>query len=516
LRTFYGPLSFAGLKLVGHLVFLACNRAYGYFGDEFYYIACGRHPAFGYVDHPPAVPLVARAGEFLFGDSVAGVRVFPALASTAVVLLTGALAREMRAGAFAQALACLLALLAPVFLRTGLLLETVEFDQLMWALVCFCVVRFLQSKHPGKGLGGRPPRRWLSCAGVLIGLGGEVKYTMFLLAVGLLVGFVLTPARRHLVTKHVAIGLALGVALVSPNLVWQLQHGWPTLEFLRHEHADKMSNIRVASFALDHVGMLHLFGALVALLGLFYLLALPHLRPLGIAAVTVLLLLLGAGSKPYYFASMVPVLLAAGSAGVEALTSRRSLLVRLVVRGFVTSAATATGIALLPSALPVLPPDELAAYLRKVEGDGAFRDEDSHRVLRLPQDYAAMMGWDDFVGTVANVYAELPGSERPVAGVLTSNWTEAGAIDLLGAPRGLPRAMSGNNNYYLWGPTPAEPAVVVAVGFDEDELTPFFEEVVERARVVSKYARESDVPVTVCRRPRRPFASIFPRFRHYD
>jgi hypothetical protein len=515
-RTLRVPLSFAALKLVGHLAFNACNRAYGYFGDEFYYIACGRHPALGYVDHPPGVPLVARAGEFLFGDSVAGVRVFPALASSGVVLLTGALAREMGAGAFAQALACLLALLAPVFLRTGLLLETVEFDQLMWALVCFCVVRFLQSRHVGKSPGGGPPGRWLLVAGVLIGLGGEVKYTIAFLAVGLLVGFVLTPARRYLVTRHVAMGLALGVALVSPNLVWQLQHGWPTLEFLRHAHADKMSGIRVTSFALDHVGMLHLFGALVALFGFFHLLARPHLRPLGIAAITVLLLLLGGGSKPYYFASMVPLLLAAGSACIEALTSRQSSVVRWGVRGVVTLVAAAMGIALLPTALPVLPPDELAAYLRRVEGDGAFRDEDSHRVLRLPQDYAAMMGWDDFVATVANVYAELPADERPGAGVLTSNWTEAGAIDLLGAPKGLPRAMSGNNNYYLWGPTPADPAVVVAVGFDVDELKPFFEEVVERARVVSEYARESDVPVTVCRRPSRPFASIFPRFRHYD
>jgi hypothetical protein len=332
--------------------------------------------------------------------------------------------------------------------------------------------------------------------------------------VGLLVGFVLTPARRHLVTKRVAVGLALGAALALPNLVWQVQHGWPTLEFLRHAHADKMSGIRVMAFARAQVGNLHLFGALVAALGFWDLLA--RLRPLGIAAVTVLLLLVIGGSKPYYFVSIVPLLLAAGSARVETLTARRSSLARWAVRGSLTLAATATGIAFLPTALPVLAPDTLAAYLHKIEGEGAFRDEDSHRVLRLPQDYASMMGWDDFVGTVATVYAELPAEERPVAGVLTDNWTKAGAIDLLGPRKGLPPAMSGNNNYYLWGPTPTAPTVIVAVGFDVEELTPFFEEVVERARVVSEYAREYDVPVTICRKPRRPFASMFPSFRHYD
>ena len=71
-----------------------CNQhiGYSYFRDEFDHIACGRHLAWGFVDHGPIVALQARLGEFLFGDSLFAIRILSALAGAATVFLTGLLA----------------------------------------------------------------------------------------------------------------------------------------------------------------------------------------------------------------------------------------------------------------------------------------------------------------------------------------------------------------------------------------------------------------------------------------
>ncbi|HEX6495612.1 MAG TPA: glycosyltransferase, partial [Acidobacteriaceae bacterium] len=89
---------------------------WGYFRDEMYYILCGRHLDWGYVDHGPIVALQARAAIALFGTSLAGIRMFSALAGAAAVFLTGVIAWALGGRRTAQALAMLGILLAPEFL----------------------------------------------------------------------------------------------------------------------------------------------------------------------------------------------------------------------------------------------------------------------------------------------------------------------------------------------------------------------------------------------------------------
>src|ERR1700742_148729 len=73
------------LSLQFALTLWSGHVGYGYFRDEFYYILCGRHLAWGYVDHGPIVALQARLGEVLFGDSVFSIRILSAVAGAAAV-----------------------------------------------------------------------------------------------------------------------------------------------------------------------------------------------------------------------------------------------------------------------------------------------------------------------------------------------------------------------------------------------------------------------------------------------
>src|SRR5271155_1910112 len=95
------------------LIQLAWINHYGFFRDELYYMACGEHLAWGYVDQPPLIAFVAWLARHLFGSSMVSMRLFPVLTGAAVVWLTGILARELGGGRLAQFLAAAAILLAP-------------------------------------------------------------------------------------------------------------------------------------------------------------------------------------------------------------------------------------------------------------------------------------------------------------------------------------------------------------------------------------------------------------------
>ena len=93
----YAACAIAAATLIGHCIF---NGGYGYFRDEFDYLACAQHPAWGYVDQPPMIPMLAGLGRMILGDSLRAVRFLPALASSLTVVLAALIAREMGRAAF--------------------------------------------------------------------------------------------------------------------------------------------------------------------------------------------------------------------------------------------------------------------------------------------------------------------------------------------------------------------------------------------------------------------------------
>src|SRR5450755_3571297 len=105
------------------LLHLLGNPHYGFFRDELYFIACGRHPAFGYVDQPPLVPALAALSQ-AWGQSLFVLRAVPALFAGASICVTCLLARELGAGVFGQGLAALAAGLSPVLMNFGMKLST--------------------------------------------------------------------------------------------------------------------------------------------------------------------------------------------------------------------------------------------------------------------------------------------------------------------------------------------------------------------------------------------------------
>ena len=488
----------AALKLALHL---ATHHRYGYERDELYFIACAKRLAWGYVDHPPFVPSVTWISGALFDHSLLGLRLFPILALTAALLLTGWMAQRLGGGRFAQGLSGLSFLIAPIYLRFGTFLNIPSFEVLYWCLLAFLLIVLLREDRPTLWV-------WI---GLVLGLGLLNKHSMLLFAFALSLGLLLTPARRHLRTPWPWVGGAIALVIFSPNLIWQIQNGFPTLEFLRNLNRDVMGQVSPGDFLIGQVLYLHPFLVPVWGVGLWWYLFSSDGRPyrlLGWVFVVTLTALLVADSKVYYLAPAFPMLLAAGSVGIEQWIARRGT---HWLRPAISGLLVAGGLVFVPVALPVLPIDTLDRLIPRASF-GLIEDP-----FELTEHFHKEFGWENQVAVVARVYHELPESDRERATILAGNYGEAGAIEFFGPQHGLPEPISGHHSYHLWGPRGASGEVVIALGVPRADLEAIFLRVEEVARIHHPHALplENDLPVHLCSEPRMSLQEAWPRLRRY-
>jgi 4-amino-4-deoxy-L-arabinose transferase-like glycosyltransferase len=215
-----------GLAAITFLVLMIpnFNRAYGYFIDEFYYLACARRLAFGYVDHPSLSPLLLAVSKWFLGTSIPAIRCLPALAVSATVFLTGLIARRLGGRTSAQILAAVAVMSAPTMLVMGGIFTVNAFEILIWVIAVYVLLRILQTGDA---------RRWL-VFGVVAGIGLQNKHTMALLGIALVIGLLFIPARRFFLGKWFWLGGGIALCILLPNQLWQVAHGWPSLEFYRN------------------------------------------------------------------------------------------------------------------------------------------------------------------------------------------------------------------------------------------------------------------------------------------
>jgi len=185
-------VAIAAALLLFHCYF---NNRYGYFRDEFDYLSCGDHLAWGYVDQPPLLPFLVRVSRAVLGDSLRSIRFLPALAISAVVVLTALIAREFGGRRFALVLSATAVVIAPIYLSDGSLLTTNCLEPLLWMGCVYFAILAVK----------RDARYWL-LFGVVAGLGLEEKYSITVLGFSIVVGLLLTKERKNLLSKWFCLG----------------------------------------------------------------------------------------------------------------------------------------------------------------------------------------------------------------------------------------------------------------------------------------------------------------------
>ncbi len=501
----------AGLAAVyfGLLWLPSFGREYGYFIDELYYLACAAHPAFGYVDHPPLSVIVLRAVRAIGGDALPVLRLLPALAGAATVFLIGRMAYRLGARPFGQAVAAGAFMVGAISQVMFSFYSMNALDLLLWTATCFVLVEIERRNRP---------QLWL-VVGVLAGLALQNKHTFVLLALGLGVGLVLSPARRHLAGRWLWLGAAIAAILLTPNLIWQAVHGWPSLEFYRN--ADLLKNVPTPPLEIlaQQILFANPAAAPVWIAGLAFFLGTDRGRPfrhLGCLFVALLVLMLvGQKSRPDRIAGAYPVLLAGGGVLIGEWVLRERL---RWIRWALPAALIALGAALAPVALPLLPPATAAAYASAL-GIVPQIEQGEGKRTELPQWLADRLGWEQLVDDVAFAAGTLAPAERARAVILAPAYGQAGALDLFGPRRGLPPVYAGQNSYFHWGPPPDTADVVIIVGpYDED----FVDAVFAEAEVVVTHdcglcmPWRDDARIWVARRPRARWSEFWPRLRHYE
>jgi hypothetical protein len=511
-------VALAAAKLAFHV---ATDNQYGFHRDELALLDDARRLAWGYVAYPPLTPFFGRLSLMLFGTSLAGFRFFAALAQSVAFVLTGLTARAFGAGRGGMVIAAVAAAIAPISLAASSLMQYVSFDYLWFVLMAYFVVRLSRDGDP----------RWWLGIGAAIGLGVLTKYAVAFYVAGLAAGVLFTPLRVYLRSKWLWLGALLAVLLALPNLIWQVQHDFISLEFLKFIHARDVRIGRTDGFLVEQ---LYITSNVVAvplwLFGLYAVFRDRRDRAVGWMYAATMALFIAAKARGYYSGPLYPMLIAAGAAALP--LGKAS--------GLRRAASGSTGAGsdpLSPSPSPSPPPLAVsrapreriiyatAAVLLTVFGVLMARvslpiTAINSRAFRMNGDFVEEIGWPELTREVARIWNTIPPEERAHAAIFCGNYGEAGAVDLYGPAYGLPPVISGINSYWLRGPGKPVPTTLLIVGASRQTLGKRFTFVQLAGHVTNPYGvrneeTERHPDIFLCRGLRAPLDQVWPRIRSF-
>lgn len=497
-------LALAAIAFVLHITANALGF-YDYFRDEFYYLACSDHLAWGYVDHPPLSIILLWFTRLFLGDSLFAIRLLPAFASAGIVLLTGMITRELGGNPRAQFMASLSALLTPIYLVLCDFYSMNAFEPLFWMGMTLTFIRIVKTDNQ---------KLWI-VFGLLAGIGLQNKLSLGFFGMAVIAGLLAGSLRRQLLSRWIWYGGALALLLAVPNILWQLAHHWPTLEFSRHATEFKNALMSPLEFLLMQVIFHNPLAFPLWLIGLGALFVqkdLKRYRLFAIAYVLLFALFVIQRGKPYYLSPIYPLLFAAGAIVFENFTVRRSL---GWLRNSYLTILIVGGIAITLVFLPVMP---VETYVRV---SSALRLSDikteRHGDTQLQQVLADRFGWREMTATVARVYQSLPPEDRARVAIYAQNYGQAGAIDFFGKQYDLPPAVSGHNNYWLWGMRGRSGEVMIVVGGNAHEHSHAYRSVDSVAFHTNAYAMpyETNLTIFVCRGLKLPIEELWQQAKAY-
>lgn len=504
LGHFWIGLYFALAALAIH--FFTAN-GYGYFRDELYYLAGAEHLAFGYVDYAPLVAWLTGLFRAVFGDSLFAIRILPALAHGVEILLAVLITRELGGKKFAVFLACLCVLAAPGILAVAGYLSMNSLEPVFLAGAIYLLILAVKRDEP---------RYWMGI-GLLAGIGLLNKHSMVFFAFALAAGLLFTKHRRLLFSRWFLAGGAIAFLVFLPNIIWEYQNDWATLELLNNvRETGKNVSLSLLAFLAQQLFFLLPAAAVVWLAGLWHFLMDREgreFRFLGLAYIISFIIMAALGGKHYYLFPIYPALFAGGAVFLEKKFEsrpsgawlKRGLAVLIILNAVV----------LAPFILPVLPVEQFLKY-QSFLGLGVPKTEVAHVGL-LPQHFGDRFGWPEMVEAVAGAYNSLTPEEKKIAAIYAGNYGEAGAIDLFGPKYGLPKSISSHQNYYLWGPRDHSGGIVIVLQGSRVELEKSFREVKEAGVVGHRYAMaEEQFTIYVCRSLKRPLKEIWPELKKWN
>ncbi len=502
------------IALINFLLAYASSfvKAYGYFIDEFYYIACAARPAFGYVDHPPLAPLILTVFSFFFGTSLLAIRILPALAQSASVFFTGMLTKEIGGGRFAQCLAACAMATSPVIVAFGAFYSMNAYEPLLAIVLLIFTVRMIKENNP---------QRWI-VLGIIMGLGMMNKHTFAVFIAGLVFSLLVTGQWKLVLNKWFAAGSLIALLIFLPNIIWQAQNNYPSLEFYRNISAHKNVYTPPLAFFKNQVMEMSPSSFPVWFAGIIFLFFSKSVKSCKFLAALFLSLFLfmmiSGTSRPDRLMFAYPAVFAGGGFFFERFILKHNARWLKAVLMVFLYAGLAIGV---PVLLPYFTYEQVRSYTKLL---GLNTELETGNRPPLPQVLADRIGWKEKFNLVLNAYQSLPDSEKAKTIIAAENYGQAGALELYGKKYNFPFVASGHNTYYLWSKEKLESGtgfkILLQLGHERDlnGLKNVFDSVeVYPGEFTNEYvtSHENHLKVFICRGPKIPPLEMLERGRFY-
>jgi len=467
--------SYAGFILIFVIIKISLNllaaSKFGFQRDELLHLALADHMAWGYIEVPPVIALLAKVSTILFGNSVFASRLLPTLCGGIIIWLGGLVTVELGGKKFAIALTCIALIFSPAFAASDYLFEPVVFDQLWWVLLVWLAIKYFNTKAV----------KYIYFLGIVIGLGLLTKYTMAFFAIALLLGILISRQRKLLLNRHAAAGILVAFLIFLPNLIWQFRYGFPIFNQMTVLKKEQLDQLTPSGFVLQQLvdnGM----ALFLWLPGLILLLISPEYRKfqfIAFAFVLIFAFFLIMNGKNYYLFGAYPMLFAAGAVAFERWLAVRGLKIKLAVLAFFA----VPNFFILPIALPILSLKQTIAVVQAEQKKFPFLNFvvlwDDHQVHPITQNYGDMLGWEELTAKVARAWQSLTPDQQKHTQIYADNYGEASALNHFGKLYHLPTVISLDSSFALWAPANLDGHYIIYVdeqkGRNTEKLQPHLE-----------------------------------------
>jgi hypothetical protein len=488
---------FIAIKLLLHFL---TNGNYELHRDEMLYFNMGAHLSFGYVTVPPFIGFLAFLVKSIFGYSVFGIRLFPALAGAASLYLIAKIILELKGGILALVIASTAFVLSGGFLIFDTIFTPNAFEQLFWLLLVYLFLKMVNRQNPFM---------WLPI-GLVAGFSFLDKYSIVFFILAFLIALMLSPHRQLLRSKYLMFGAVLSLFIVSPNILWQYNHGWPVVHHMNELKKTQLVNMNYSSFAEDlfSLGYVYSFLWLFGLIALLAFKTESKYRFFGVACLTIFLFFLLSHGKAYYTLGILPFLFAYGGYAMEKYFLGKLARINYL---FLTIAVIFSLLA-MPFGLPLLKFETLNRYHDKVGNLVAYpfsRWEDGKK-HNISQVYSDMTGWNELAAHVARGYNSLNANDQKNATIYgLRNYGYAGAINFYGSKYQLPDAITFLDSYVLWAPDSIPDGPLIYINTGKDDVTDLFLDVKRVGEVQDPFFREKGLQVFLCKNPKANICEIY-------
>jgi hypothetical protein len=493
---------FCVIKLALHL--LADDHS-GFQGDELLHIETGNHLAFGYMEFPPMIGLLAFLQNLFHSQSVVVNHIFPHIAMLLIIIYLGKIVVELGGKSIAVFITLFCLLVAPGFEGSQQPFEPVVFSQLFWILCFYQLIKFIKKED----------RKYLWYLTIFISLFFLTKYDALFFCFGLLSLLFFKKTRGALVKGKYWQCLIIAFLILLPNIVWQYITHFPALQMIRRLYETQLNHLTSLHILLDLFLSVNPIAFILILPALAFMFAdranKDFYRPLACSILLSVLFLVYCKGKAYYFFPVVLTILPFCGVFWERviLPKRKWLLYPL-------SFILLIGAILIPFGMPVY---SYHHYLNSVYKRSPKEIKNGKPVLPI-QEYYAKEKWKTTMQQLQAVYDSLPDNEKKNCLIWGKHYSQAGAVELFKNDYGLPHAFSYHGSFYTWAPMGQMPETVIAICYNDagdNFFNPFFDEVIPVRKIYSDFASAEGwvvQTVYVCKKPKQNFDRMKELFKN--